>query len=283
MKIGVSRSNLSQIEIGRNTPSIALINQIATKCNVDVKVIFEMINSPDKLLPDLLPKLLPNNNLTAPLNENSDKGTNNLIADQLKTATQKPNVRQLADLIDSKEDNYTAVPITQLEAAAGKGAINYEHYAQSSKMVKFPNTLLRPGALLAGKIVGDSMEPTLVDGGYIIMRHVERSEYPYITNGTVCMVVTTDGESYVKRLKKERRRAILKSDNPNRQFYPDLAFDWEQIVNIWRVEWYFTNRLRNIAQGYIDEQQEAFSGRMDTVEEQIKEIAAAVKLLQHKS
>ena len=56
-KIGLTRSNLSQIEIGRNTPSVLLLNDIANIFHIDISTIFEMINSEKKLLPELLPKL----------------------------------------------------------------------------------------------------------------------------------------------------------------------------------------------------------------------------------
>ena len=65
-KIGLTRSNLSQIEIGRNTPSVLLLNDIANIFHIDISTIFEMINSEKKLLPELLPKLLPNKKKCTP-------------------------------------------------------------------------------------------------------------------------------------------------------------------------------------------------------------------------
>lgn len=68
--LGLSRSNLAQMEIGRNAPSISLLNEIVKIYHINISVVFEMINSEEKLLPKLLPKLL--------LSENSSEKTDKI-------------------------------------------------------------------------------------------------------------------------------------------------------------------------------------------------------------
>ena len=115
-KIGLTRSNLSQIEIGRNTPSVLLLNDIANIFHIDISTIFEMINSEKKLLPELLPKLLPNKKNVHP----------NVHPIPKKTIYADTNISTLAaePIADNNKSDIIQIPVVNIEAAAGSGYYN---------------------------------------------------------------------------------------------------------------------------------------------------------------
>ena len=133
-----------------------------------------------------------------------------------------------------------SVPVVDIEAAAGGGAINSDYFDEADVMRLPAYMLPRTSAKrLCISVSGESMEPTIYDGTRIVVRLLDRSEWARIRSGEVYVVTARDGNSYVKRLRNNLEtsgRLILTSDNPNQRKYTPLPLMEDEISNIWTVE-----------------------------------------------
>nr|DAY65659.1 MAG TPA: Repressor protein CI [Caudoviricetes sp.] len=247
-KIGLTRSNLSQIEIGRNTPSVLLLNDIANIFHIDISTIFEMINSEKKLLPELLPKLLPNKK-NGNLNSNPN---GNLIPKN--TIYSESNIITLAaePIADYNKPNIIHIPVVNIEAAAGSGYYN-DPYLNTSDQISLPaNMVSKSGMNICIKIKGDSMSPTLLDSSYLIINNIHPSEWANIPDGHVCVVSDREGRTYVKRIKNRLNKGFIvcMSDNVDKANYPNFNLQTDEINTIWHAEWYISAKMPNINENY---------------------------------
>lgn len=62
---------------------------------------------------------------------------------------------------------------------------------------------------LCVRVKGQSMVPSILDGGYLIIRLMERSEWESIRDNYVYVVSDMEGRSYVKRLKIDCDNTVL--------------------------------------------------------------------------
>lgn len=133
-----------------------------------------------------------------------------------------------------------SVPVVDIEAAAGGGAINSDYFDEADVM-RLPSSILpcTSAKRLCISVSGESMEPTIFDGTRIVVRLLDRSEWARIRSGEVYVVTDREGNSYVKRLRNNLEtsgRLILTSDNPNQRKYTPLPLMEDEISNIWTVE-----------------------------------------------
>lgn len=133
-----------------------------------------------------------------------------------------------------------SVPVVDIEAAAGGGAINSDYFDEADVMRLPASMLPRTSAKrLCISVSGESMEPTIYDGTRIVVRLLDRSEWARIRSGEVYVVTDREGNSYVKRLRNNLEtsgRLILTSDNPNQRKYTPLPLMEDEISNVWTVE-----------------------------------------------
>ncbi len=109
------------------------------------------------------------------------------------------------------------VPLRDVRAAAGAGA-----EVESEPVighVAFPRRWLRRHRVAAGRcsvieVIGDSMEPLLEDGCWILVDHERRA----MASGRVFVVRTGDGLLVVKRARRSAGAWLLESEN--RAFEP---------------------------------------------------------------
>jgi transcriptional regulator with XRE-family HTH domain len=148
-------------------------------------------------------------------------------------------------------DNKSYIPITDINAAAGSGWFNGDNITTIDKIC-LPNNLLRGGTYLAVRIKGDSMSPTLQDGGFLIIRLLDRTEWAHMPNEHVYVVSDREGKTFAKRLKNRYQKGfyVLMSDNPDKASYPNFNFQLEDINSIWHAEWYLSARMPNIHDQY---------------------------------
>ena len=133
-----------------------------------------------------------------------------------------------------------SVPVVDIEAAAGGGAINSDYFDEADVM-RLPSSMLphTSAKRLCISVSGESMEPTIYDGTRIVVRLLDRSEWARIRSGEVYVVTDREGNSYVKRLRNNLEtsgRLILTSDNPNQRKYTPLPLMEDEISNVWAVE-----------------------------------------------
>ena len=132
-------------------------------------------------------------------------------------------------------DHGDYVGVSELAGAAGGGAV-VDHERITGR-VKFRREWLARHCLAAGEcrviqVLGESMEPTLVDRSSILVNQASRRRRV----GRIFVVRTDDG-LVVKRAAKDRVGAWqLVSDNPNKQAWPTVAWPPDAPV-IGEVKW----------------------------------------------
>ena len=158
------------------------------------------------------------------------------LAKELANSTTR--VRDLEEqktYVATADDGGDYVGVSELAGAAGGGAV-VDHERITGR-VKFRREWLSRHGLVAGEcrviqVLGESMEPTLVDGCSILVnqagrrRRVER-----------IFVVRTEDGLVVKRAGKDRAGTWqLVSDNPNKQAWPTVPWPDDAPV-IGEVKW----------------------------------------------
>lgn len=151
----------------------------------------------------------------------------------------------------------TVIPIVDISAAAGAGAYNPDYITPENSLV-LPPQMVRQGLHHCIKIKGDSMAPTLLDGGYIITRLLDRAEWANIKDEHVYVITTREGMTYIKRLRNRLHEfgfVVCTSDNPDKNAYRNFNLMEDEIHNIWYVEWYLSAKMPNIHATYYDQVQ----------------------------
>ena len=121
------------------------------------------------------------------------------------------------------DDGGDYVGVSELAAAAGGGTVVDDE--RVTGRVKFRREWLARHGLAAGdcrviQVLGESMEPTLVDGCSILVNQASRRRRV----GRIFVVRTDDG-LVVKRAGKDRAdRWQLVSDSPNKQAWPTVPW-----------------------------------------------------------
>lgn len=310
-KLGMTRSNLSQMEIGRNTPGIALLNDIANIFHINIGVVFQMINSDEKDLPTLLPKLSdqnncnPNCNPSCNLNTNlppetgKTNSTNDVHLDAHPNAhlnaqltpffmpnTGKTTGTNIVELPVPMEDEseLVAIPVVDISVAAGSGFYNPDQLNEID-CIRMPRSMVKGSQPhLCVRIKGESMVPTLQDGGYLIIRLLDPSEWRDIRDGHVYVVAEKEGRAFVKRLKNrfvEHGFIVCMSDSADVQRYPNFNLMEDEINTIWHAEWYISAKMPNIHATYYNKVS-LLEDKYDEVVNQLQQLSSEVRVLSAK-
>jgi phage repressor protein C with HTH and peptisase S24 domain len=143
--------------------------------------------------------------------------------------------------------NSVSIPITDIKAAAGSGYMNTE-VLRTSEFIQLPNNLTKKGKHLCIRIKGNSMSPTLQDGGFVVIRLLDNSEWKDLLSDRVYVVSDKEGKTLIKRVRNRFNNGfiVLTSDNPDKASYPNENWQAEDIVSIWYVEWYLSAKMPNI-------------------------------------
>lgn len=165
------------------------------------------------------------------------------------------------------------IPIAEISAAAGTGYMNTE-VLRTSEFVQLPPALVKSGKYLCVRIKGHSMSPTLQDGGYVVIRLLERGEWGALISDRVYVVGDTEGKVYLKRLRNRLANGfiVLTSDNPDKATFPNFNLQESDILSIWYVEWYLSAKLPNVHSTYearidrLEETLDVISRRFDELE-----------------
>lgn len=169
-----------------------------------------------------------------------------------------------------------AIPITEIEAAAGGGIFNQEPVF-AEDFITMPNRLLRQnGKYLCIRIKGISMAPSMADGGYVIIRELEKSEWAQMPDESVFVVVDKEGKGYIKRVKNRFKKGfiVLRSDSPDRISFPSINLYYKDIQSIWFAEMYFTSKIINIHDQYYS--------RLQVLEDEVHQLTHEVRKMHPK-
>ena len=170
------------------------------------------------------------------------------------------------------------IPVVDISVAAGSGFCNTD-YIEEVESISMPSSMVKDGKqYLCVRVKGHSMVPSILDGGYLIIRKIERSEWEGIRDNYVYVVSDTEGRSYVKRLKNRLRQhgfIVCMSDNADKQNYPNFNLYEEELNTIWYAEWYFSAKIPNIQEVYYRKQGE-LEDRLDELTAQFIQFQKAL-------
>ena len=174
-------------------------------------------------------------------------------------------------------DNFVTIPVVSIEAAAGGGATNPD-YIDQEDILLIPRKRVKPGKkCLCIKIKGHSMTPTLQDNGYVIIRLLDTADWYGIKDKHIHVVTDREGNTYIKRVRnhlRDRGYITLKSDNPEKNIYPDIIIEGKDILNIWFVEYYLSGNLPDFYEQY--------DNRLDQIEDEMSEVRLSLKKIGEK-
>ena len=191
----------------------------------------------------------------------------------LKEATSKePELAESADLV--------RIPIVDISIAAGSGYINPD-YIEEVDNITLPSAMLKHRKpYLCVRVKGHSMTPSVLDGGYLIIRLLDRSEWESIQDNYVYVVTDREGKAFVKRLKNRLRLhgfIVCMSDNADKLNYPNFNIEEEDINSVWYAEWYFSAKIPNIQETYYRKQAE-LEDRMDELTKRFDQFQTALNM-----
>jgi len=123
-----------------------------------------------------------------------------------------------------EESEFAFVPRARVEASAGHGALIFDEGTESA--LSFRRDYLREQGVSEKNAVvvtvkGTSMEPGIADGAVLL---VNRAGAARIKNGLI-YAFRLDGELFVKQLFQDSEGIIARSDNPDKDEYPDMLID----------------------------------------------------------
>lgn len=181
-------------------------------------------------------------------------------------------------IVKSDNPDMVGIPVVDISVAAGDGFENPD-YLTEVDAIYFPKSMMHNGKhYLCVRIKGESMEPTLQDGGYLVIRLLDRSEWASIREGYVYVVSDIEGRAYVKRLKNrlsEHGFIVCTSDNPDVTRYRNFHLFENEINTVWYAEWYISAKIPNIHTHYynkVNELEDKYDDIINQMQQMQKEI-----------
>lgn len=192
--------------------------------------------------------------------------------------TKSTNIIELP-VVKSDNADMIGVPVVDISVAAGYGFENPD-YLTEVDAIYFPKSMIHNGKnYLCVRIKGESMAPTLQDGGYLVIRLLDRAEWQYIREGYVYVVSDREGRAYVKRLKNRFSKGFIvcMSDNPDVTRYPNFNLFEDEINTVWYAEWYVSAKMPNIHTTYyhkVGELEDKYDDILNRMQQMQREIRA---------
>lgn len=181
-----------------------------------------------------------------------------------------------------QKDNTVSIPIVEIGAAAGIQGYDNPTYMELVDSIDLPTTMVRRNSkYFCIRVRGESMAPTLLDSGYLVVRLLERGEWQDIINNHIYVISTTQGTAYVKRVKNrlpERGFIVCMSDNPDKVSYSNFNLYQEELHSILYAEWYFTAKMPNIHETYyhkledLDDKYDMLNEKMNVLMKHFKQV-----------
>lgn len=236
---------------------------------------------------NLIPDLLPESGKTKSTSfEKEEAKAPIFLPDSGKTTS--TNIIELPVPI-ADDDEMVKVPVVDISVAAGSGFYNPEQLSEIDS-IRFPRSMIKGNkTYLCVRIKGESMVPTLQDGGYLVIRLLDRSEWENVQDGHVHVISDIEGRAFVKRLKnrlKEYGLIVCKSDNPDPMGYPSFNLMENEINTIWHAEWYISAKMPNIHAIYynkVSEMENAIDDIRRTFTEELREMRREINSLSRPS
>lgn len=210
--------------------------------------------------------------------ENKDKSSSLFLPNSGKTTS--TNIIELPVPVED-ESELVAIPVVDISVAAGSGFYNPDHLSEID-CIRMPRSMVKGNQPhLCVRIKGESMVPTLQDGGYLIIRLLDPSEWRDIRDGHVYVVAEKEGRAFVKRLKNrfvEHGFIVCMSDSADVQRYPNFNLMEDEINTIWHAEWYISAKMPNIHATYYNKVS-LLEDKYDEVVNQLQQLTGEVRAL----
>jgi transcriptional regulator with XRE-family HTH domain len=183
--------------------------------------------------------------------------------------------RPIEHIVDTS--GLSIVPIVDIKAAAGGAGYINPSALSADDVIRLPATMVKSGHHLCIRIKGPSMAPTFQDGGYLIIRLLDRSEWLNLRSEYCYVIVDNEGKTYFKRVKNRFSGEnggfiVCMSDNPDKMSHPNFNLHPDEIQYIWYVVWYFTAKMPNIHDQYYS--------RVSNLEDKVDLLAEEIRSLQ---
>jgi repressor LexA len=254
--IGITQTSISQIEKGKNGPSLDSITAIVNKLNISPRWILNgegsMIEEPaslsgledDLVLPKVLPKVLPNSKSELLGN------TNTMLSDSIAIY-----------------NSTNRVPILDQRAYAGSPGGFADQQGEDLQYISLPN-LPSARTLIGIEVYGDSMSPTILEGDILVCAQILKPlEIKHLGIYVICML--HDGASVKRYYGPEDDYLLFKSDNPQ---HSSLKVIPDESIQLWEVLYRVT--------GSFPQRTELSPDWMHQVDSNIAELKRSLKALQ---
>lgn len=179
---------------------------------------------------------------------------------------------------EDKYGDFRHIPIIDIEAAAGNGAINTD-YIEVLGYITVPSNSLysRTATYYAVKSRGDSMFPTIYDKDILVVRVLDRGEWQDIRDEHVYIVVDAQGRTFVKRVKNRLQRGfvVLMSDNLDKVYYPNFTLEANELHFFLYPELRISPHFPNINATYFN--------RLKDLEDRFDELSLQFKRIEPKN
>ncbi len=161
----------------------------------------------------------------------------------------------------------TTVPIINLRAAANylTGHQTQEYFEQLDSL-NLPSHFKGNKQSYALQVSGDSMFPTLHDGDLVICSYCSPSDWEYVNDGEVYVVVSEKGLQ-VKRVQNQlstTKDMIFNSDN---KYHKPFKLAAEEIIELWKVNWKLSADLD------LPLQEDNLEARVEMLETKLEKLA----------
>lgn len=254
--------------------SVSLLDKFERDCNLNCNPTCNL--SPDLASDSGKTKSIKNRNSKGKV---YDKETSIFLPDSGKT--KGSNIIELPVPVCDTED-MVSVPVVDISVAAGDGFEN-PAYLTEVDCVHFPKSMIKENDYhLCVRIKGDSMAPTLQDGGYLIIRLLDRSAWEYIRDEHIYVISDREGRSFVKRVKNrlsEKGFIVCMSDNPDVTHYRNFNLYGNELNSVWYAEWYISAKMPNIHTTYYRKVSE-LEDKYDDVITQLQQVQKVVTKMQ---
>lgn len=132
--------------------------------------------------------------------------------------------------VDDDSDEFVYVPMIEMRLQAGIPGFQADPEFNEGMRLSLPRTWidqkrLNPSKLIAMKVKGDSMYPSLKDGATVIVNTADREK----VDGSI-YAINYDGKALIKRLERDAGTWYLASDNPAPEFRRRTARDNETMI-----------------------------------------------------
>lgn len=296
-EVGLSQRDISQLENGKKKFIPTEYIQYLNKAGVDLDALFDdelSLESFQKRLSDKLSKTL---SVSEPASLKSRKTTSTSLEKEenespffLPSGGKTISTKIIELPVPVGDDSEMVnVPVVDISVAAGGGFYNPDHMSEIDS-IRFPRSMIKGNSTyLCVRIKGESMVPTLQDGGYLVIRMLDRAEWQDIRDGHVHVVSDVEGRAYVKRLKnrlKEYGFVVCRSDNPDQVNYSGFNLKEDELSTIWHVEWYISAKMPNIHATYynkVSELENKYDDLQRTFTEELRQMRNEIKALSQPS